>query len=337
MHTNELKRLRQDFEIRAATYPDLTLTICFESASQKTDLTTIKKPNHKIMLWQYIGNMTGDEAKDHGAFQVDTFGLVNAQFSAFALIEGADTELFCRMAYRAGSLIPEVVRLAITQAIMDNMRDDELPGKPIFAANRDPLSVWLNLVFVCLTTFQSERMTRATLPIDPFAASLAAFDHLLSPLHKPHTVRDDEPPSSLLATHFDVSLSFPGEKREFVAQVAADLRHQSLKVFYDQYFEAQLAQPNLDTLLQRIYHDNSNLVAVFICNDYERKEWCGLEWRAIRDLIKKKQERNVILFRFDDAEVSGLFGIDGYFDLQGRMPEDAVKAILQRIAVQPHG
>ncbi len=32
------------------------------------------------------------------------------------------------------------------------------------------------------------------------------------------------------------------------------------KIFYDQYFEAELARPNLDTYLQGIFHDIRNLI-----------------------------------------------------------------------------
>lgn len=237
------------------------------------------------------------------------------------------------MASRAGSLIPDAVRLKLGTEIMANVVHSSSPVKPAFAVNSDPISTWLNFVLVTLTVFQPERFTRQKLPVDPFAASLVALDHLLDRLQEPYPSRNAAP-TSLWKKQFDVSLSFPGEKRPFVSQVAAGLRERSVNVFYDQYFEAELARPNLDVLLQHIYHDCSKLVVVFICRDYEQKEWCGLEWRAIRDLIKKKRSQNLMLFRFDDAEMAGLLSIDGYIDLRDRTPEDAVRAILQRTAAQ---
>jgi hypothetical protein len=264
---------------------------------------------------------------------MDRFGFVNTAASAFALIEGPETGLFCRMASRAGSLIPDAVRLKLGTEIMANVVHSSSPVKPAFAVNSDPISTWLNFVLVTLTVFQPERFTRQKLPVDPFAASLVALDHLLDRLQEPYPSRNAAP-TSLWKKQFDVSLSFPGEKRPFVSQVAAGLRERSVNVFYDQYFEAELARPNLDVLLQHIYHDCSKLVVVFICRDYEQKEWCGLEWRAIRDLIKKKRSQNLMLFRFDDAEMAGLLSIDGYIDLRDRTPEDAVRAILQRTAAQ---
>jgi tetratricopeptide (TPR) repeat protein len=102
-------------------------------------------------------------------------------------------------------------------------------------------------------------------------------------------------------------------------------------VLYDQFYEAEFAQPNLDTLLQRLYHDESELVVVFLSSDYERKEWPGLEWRAIRDLIKKKHAPSIMLIRLDDADVSGVFSIDGYVSAEGRSPADIAMLILDRL------
>lgn len=132
---------------------------------------------------------------------------------------------------------------------------------------------------------------------------------------------------------FRVALSFPGERRQFVAEVARELKKRLPKasVFYDGDFTAQLARPNLDTLLQRIYGNNSDLVVVFLCSEYEKKQWCGLEWRAIREIIKSKGDSSLMFMRFDNAPVPGSFSVDGYVDLNERGPTDAAGFIIERI------
>jgi hypothetical protein len=132
---------------------------------------------------------------------------------------------------------------------------------------------------------------------------------------------------------FKVALSFPGEKREYVSKVANELKKQLPKgsVFYDKDFTAQLARPNLDTLLQRVYLNNSDLVVVFLSSEYETKEWCGLEWRAIREIIKNKSDHAIMLMRFDNAAISGLFSHDGYVDLSVFDPIRAARFILERV------
>jgi hypothetical protein len=132
---------------------------------------------------------------------------------------------------------------------------------------------------------------------------------------------------------FQIALSFPGEQRAYVAQVAEHLANEigRERLLYDQYHEAEFARPNLDSHLQGLYHDQSELIAVFLCADYERKEWCGLEWRALRDLIKRRRDAEIMPLRFDATEVAGLFSTDGYVWIgDGRSPTEVADLILQR-------
>lgn len=130
---------------------------------------------------------------------------------------------------------------------------------------------------------------------------------------------------------FKVALSFPGEKRRYVSKIAKELKKRLPKgcLFYDKEFAAQLARPNLDVLLQRVY-SSSDLVVVFLCAEYDKKEWCGLEWRAIREIIKRKSDRSLMLMRFDDTTIPGLFSIDGSVDLRECSLTQAVNFILER-------
>lgn len=135
------------------------------------------------------------------------------------------------------------------------------------------------------------------------------------------------------AKRFRIALSFPGEKRSFVENVAkllANVVGQN-RVLYDNYYEAGFARPNLDTYLQGLYHDESELIAVFLCAEYESKEWCGLEARAIRDLIKTRQDGCVMPLRFDTADVPGFFSIDGFVWIGDRSPEEIAEVVLRRL------
>ncbi|WP_394293343.1 TIR domain-containing protein [Aeromonas rivipollensis] len=149
----------------------------------------------------------------------------------------------------------------------------------------------------------------------------------------PSYIGEDRPPGRVEEMRFKVALSFPGEKRDYVSAVAAEVKKRLGKdtIFYDKDFTAQLARPNLDTLLQRIYLNNSDLVVVFLCADYERKEWCGLEWRSIRTIIKNKNDHAIMFMRFDNADVSGSFSIDGHVNLEEYSPLEAARMIVERV------
>lgn len=131
---------------------------------------------------------------------------------------------------------------------------------------------------------------------------------------------------------FDVAVSFPGEKRPYVEKVVEEL---SLlidkdKIFYDNYFTAQLAKPDLDLILQSVYHKQTKLVVVFLCAEYDKKEWPGLEWRAVRDLIKQRKDQ-IMFMAFDFTEVRGTFSLDGRVDLNVRTEKEAAELIKNRL------
>ncbi|MES2726102.1 MAG: TIR domain-containing protein [Bacteroidota bacterium] len=136
---------------------------------------------------------------------------------------------------------------------------------------------------------------------------------------------------------FDVSLSFPGDVRDYVESVAKHLEQQIglNSCFYDNNYKAQLARPSLDTLLQNIYKDRSKLVVVFIGHEYQKKNWCGVEFRAIRDIIFSKQHDRIMYIRMDDGQVDGVGDTDGYIDANTHLPEEIANFIVERIKLLP--
>jgi WD40 repeat protein len=132
---------------------------------------------------------------------------------------------------------------------------------------------------------------------------------------------------------FQISLSFAGEQRPLVSAVAERLASALGRdqVFYDKYYEAELARPNLDLYLLELYRDRSRLIVVFLGADYERKEWPGLEWRVVRDLIKRKSSERIMLVQVDDGAVLGTLSIDGYLDARGRSAGQIADLILERL------
>lgn len=88
---------------------------------------------------------------------------------------------------------------------------------------------------------------------------------------------------------FRIAFSFAGEKRGFVAEVAAIVakRFGPEAILYDKYHEAEFARSDLGIYLPELYHKRCDLVVAVFCAEYGKKEWTGLEWTAIHDLLKK--------------------------------------------------
>jgi hypothetical protein len=333
----ELIRLQKAFEEEAGKFPDLSLSILYFSQEAIPADRTFRKPNHQIMLWQYYGQFDGSDESAKRMFenmQASNFamaGLRGCQFSCYALLEGEPTAHFIRMAQRAGNLFSDTECERIKLHAIEDFTSNLPPssnGKPISCSNSNRLAIWLNHVLHHLGRTHPRYLMEAKIDIDPYAASLSALDAMLA-----KTNPDVAKSTAFETQRFKVALSFPGEHRPFVCAVADHLKNElgNDSVFYDNDYVAELARPNLDVLLQRIYHDNSDLVVVFLCGDYNAKEWCGLEWRAIRDIIKQRRDATVMLLRLDQAEVPGLFSIDGHIDVTNWSPAQTAEAIVKRI------
>lgn len=134
---------------------------------------------------------------------------------------------------------------------------------------------------------------------------------------------------------FRIAFSFSGDKRLFVGQVADILakRFGQDQILYDKYHEAEFAQSDLAFHLSNLYHNHTELVVAILCDSYEDKEWCGLEWNAIYGLVKKNQSKQVMLCRFDGVEGKGLHGLAGFLDLDNRTPEEVANLIAERLAI----
>jgi hypothetical protein len=151
----------------------------------------------------------------------------------------------------------------------------------------------------------------------------------LQNIEQPHPSK----PIDINKHHFDVSVSFPGEVREYVESVVSSL--EALigpnACFYDNNFKAQLARPSLDELLQDIYRKRSKLIIVFLCGKYQEKNWCGVEFKAIREILFERKNEKVMYIKMDDGEVNGVFKTDGYIDGSTHTPEEMARFIHERL------
>ena len=153
----------------------------------------------------------------------------------------------------------------------------------------------------------------------------------------PAWTRTDSKTIDITKHDFEVALSFPGGFREYVESIAEELERiiGPDSYFYDGNFIAQLARPSLDELLQDIYTNRSKLVVVFLCKEYQEKEWCGIEFRAVKDIIMKKQHERVMFVKLDegDIDIQGVFKTDGYIDRFDYSPRQIAEFIYERVTL----
>lgn len=151
----------------------------------------------------------------------------------------------------------------------------------------------------------------------------------------PDCASGTEPMVDIRRHWFEVALSFPGEHRGYVEEVAEELTKElgADACFYDQYYESQLGQPGLDVLLQGIYGERSGLVVAFVCREYDEKDWCGIEWQKIKERRVGGDEREIMYVRVDEGEVAGMTNLDGYVDARARAPQELARLVVERVRI----
>lgn len=153
----------------------------------------------------------------------------------------------------------------------------------------------------------------------------------------PRWARSEAKSVNITSHRFDVAFSFPGEVRGYVESIAAELEKAigPNSYFYDNNYKGQLARPSLDILLQDIYRNRSRLIVVFLCEKYQEKEWCGIEFRAIREIIKEREHERVMFVKMDEGKVEGVFSTDGYIDGRTHSPTEIAEYIRERVSLLP--
>ncbi|MEM1178638.1 MAG: AAA family ATPase [Acidobacteriota bacterium] len=136
---------------------------------------------------------------------------------------------------------------------------------------------------------------------------------------------------------FKIALSFPGTHRHGargIEKIARGLAQRvgRDRVFYDHFHQAELAVPNAKKYLEFIYHKQSELIVVFLAAPYQQSEWCGVELRVIQDLIKKREDSRIMIFRLDGApeDIEGFYSSDGYIDVDEHSVPSIIELILER-------
>jgi len=334
----ELRRLISSFEREADNFHDITFSLFYVTDKGPVDNRHFKSPNHTIMLWQYYGKIEPQGGAEkfvnnlkHSDLQ---WGLKGAELSAFAVIEGDSCSLFSRMAKRAGSLFNDKESSVLKSRVVGDIQESEKDGisKPTAAVNDNEMAVWLNYLLYYISKVSPGKDQLKRIEPDPYSLSLLALEALIE---NPKIEKVDTSFSNVDQINFKVAVSFPGERRGYVSKVVDSLRGKLGKdqVFYDYDYQSQLACPDLDTKLQNIYRNNSDLVVVFLCKEYSEKSWCGLEWRAVRDIIKSKENERIMFVRFDNAQIDGVFSIDGYIDANHFPESEVAKFILEKITL----
>jgi hypothetical protein len=139
------------------------------------------------------------------------------------------------------------------------------------------------------------------------------------------------PPMTGSNSKFDVALSFAGEDRGYVHDVAQALIDAGVSVFYDEFEQIKLWGKDLVVHLDNIYRHKARYCVMFISSYYAAKVWTNHELKSALARALEEENEYILPARFDDTELPGIRPTIGYVNLRDLPPNDFANLILEKI------
>jgi hypothetical protein len=168
----------------------------------------------------------------------------------------------------------------------------------------------------------------------------ATPNHVRAKVHQPLRVRCSEadtvaavPPRRF---KYDVCLSFAGEERAYVREVASRLTAEGFRVFFDEEENEKVRLWGTDLLeeLDRVYRLESRYCVMFISRAYAERMWTRHERRSAQARALEAHGRYLLPARFDDTQLDAFIPTTGYIDLRQTTPPQ-LAALIIRVARPP--
>ncbi len=140
----------------------------------------------------------------------------------------------------------------------------------------------------------------------------------------------------MIATQYQVALSFAGEQRDYVDRVARNLRARGIDLFYDGFEAVSLWGRNGTETFQEVFEKRSAYVVMFISKEYVEKSWPRHERRSALSRMSREHREFILPVRFDDTPVCGLPGDLLYVKSHEHTPEQLAAMIAEKLGVKPY-
>ena len=127
---------------------------------------------------------------------------------------------------------------------------------------------------------------------------------------------------------YDVCMSFAGEHRGYVRQVARAMANSQVRVFYDGFVKDMWGR-DLSVYFEEVYYSSSRHCMIFSSREYVTKTWPSFERaHAIARQIKQKGDY-ILPVTMDGTEVPGLPKTVHYEDARKKSPQEIAEAFVR--------
>ena len=133
------------------------------------------------------------------------------------------------------------------------------------------------------------------------------------------------------AFEYDVCLSFAGEQREYVRNTADVLQRRGIKVFFDEYEEADMWGKDLYEHLAIIYNQKAQYCIIFASKEYAGKVRTSHERQNAQARALQGKGEYILPARFDDTDIPGIRSTIGYINLKTKSPDQLAELFAKKV------
>ena len=134
---------------------------------------------------------------------------------------------------------------------------------------------------------------------------------------------------------YQVALSFAGEQRDYVEEVARHLQSRPIDVFYDGFEKVDLWGRSAVEAFHEAFAEKSAYVVMFISEAYVSKAWPNHERRSALSRMIEEEDEYILPVRFDGTRVPGLPTDIIYECARKHTPAQLATMIANKLGVQP--
>lgn len=162
------------------------------------------------------------------------------------------------------------------------------------------------------------------------------IDEFSAIMEKLYGILPEEPPETSVKKkqskkiEFDVALSFAGEQREYVCEVAKILEQRGIKVFYDEFCESHLWGKNLVDYFKKVYYSRSKYCIMFISKEYISKMWPIHERKCATARDIEEFGEYILPVVFERVEVPGLDPAKKYLSAKKYTPKRIANMFIEK-------
>lgn len=131
---------------------------------------------------------------------------------------------------------------------------------------------------------------------------------------------------------YDVVLSFAGEDRKYVEEVANCLLYENIRVFYDRFNTVENWGKDLYVHFDEIYRKKAKYCVMFLSEHYADKLWTNHERRNAQARAFQEKEDYILPVRFDKTEIPGIIPTISYINANEYEPEELAEMIVKKVS-----